>query len=58
MRVETSAITKGSDKMIKSFKDLDIYRRGKELVKCVYKTTDKYPNQETNNVVSQLRRRV
>ena len=58
MRVETSTITKGSDVMIKSFKDLDIYRRGKEIVKDVYKMTDKYPNQETYNVVSQLRRSV
>ncbi len=59
MRVETSAITKESDNVIKSFKDLDIYKRSsKEMVKEVYKITDKYPNQEMYNVVSQLRRSV
>ena len=44
--------------MIKNFKDLDIYQRSKELVKQVYVKTDKYPNKEMYNVVSQLRRSV
>ena len=42
--------------MIKSFKDLEIYRRSKELVKETYRITDKYPEREKYNVVSQLRR--
>ena len=58
MRVETSAITKGSGTMIKSFKDLAIYQRSKELVKSVYRKTDNYPVKEMYNVVSQLRRSV
>ena len=44
--------------MIKSFKELEIYRRSKELVKETYKITDKYPEREIYNVVSQLRRSV
>ena len=49
---------KGSEVMIKSFKDLEIYRRSKELVKETYRVTDKYPEREIYNVVSQLRRSV
>ena len=44
--------------MIKSFKDLVIYQRSKEMVKLVYQKTDDYPVKEIYNVVSQLRRSV
>ena len=45
-------------KMITSFKELDIYKRSKELLKQVYQITDKYPEQEKYNVISQLRRSI
>ena len=44
--------------MITSFKELDIYKRSKELLKQVYQITDKYPEQEKYNVISQLRRSI
>ena len=44
--------------MIQNFKDLQIYIRSKELVLRIYKITDKYPNNEKYNVISQLRRSV
>ena len=44
--------------MIQNFKDLQIYQRSKELVLEIYKMTDKYPNDEKYNVISQLRRSV
>ena len=42
--------------MITSFKDLEIYKRSKELLKRVYQITDKFPEREKYNVISQLRR--
>ena len=44
--------------MITSFKKLDIYKRSKELLKQVYQITDKYPEREKYNVISQLRRSI
>ena len=44
--------------MIQNFKDLQIYKRSKELVLKIYKITDRYPNEEKYNVISQLRRSV
>ena len=44
--------------MIQSFKDLQIYIRSKGLVKEIYKITDRYPEKEKYNVISQLRRSV
>ena len=44
--------------MIKSFKELEIYKRSKELLKEVYKVTEKYPTTERNNIISQLRRSI
>ena len=44
--------------MIKSFKELEIYRRSKEMVKEVYRITEKYPEKEKYNVISQLRRSI
>ena len=44
--------------MIKSFKDLEIYKRSKDLVKTTYKMITKYPEKETYNVVSQLKRSI
>ena len=42
--------------MIQSFKDLEIYQRSKEFVKDIYKVTERYPEREKYNVISQLRR--
>ena len=44
--------------MIQSFKDLDIYQKSKKLVKDIYVITERYPEQEKYNVISQLRRSV
>ena len=44
--------------MIKSFKELEIYKRSKELLKQVYQITEKYPEREKYNVISQLRRSI
>ena len=44
--------------MIKSFKELEIYKRSKELLKRVYQITEKYPEREKYNIISQLRRSI
>ena len=44
--------------MIKSYKDLEIYQRSKELVKEIYKITERYPESEKYNIISQLRRSI
>ena len=44
--------------MITSFKELEIYKRSKELLKLVYQITDKFPEREKYNVISQLRRSI
>ena len=45
-------------KMITSFKELDIYRRSKDLLKEIYRITERYPEYEKYNVISQLRRSI
>ena len=42
--------------MIKSFKDLEIYKSSKEMLKAIYKITEKYPETEKYNIISQLKR--
>ena len=44
--------------MIRNFKDLEIYQKSKELVKDIYMMTERYPEEEKYNVISQLRRSV
>ena len=44
--------------MIQSFKDFEIYQKSKKLLMDIYKITEKYPEQEKYNVISQLRRSV
>jgi len=44
--------------MINSFKEMQIYARSKELLKQVYQVTEKYPEREKYNVISQLRRSI
>jgi four helix bundle protein len=41
---------------ITSFKDLDIWRKGIELVKEIYMITGKFPNNELYVLTSQMRR--
>lgn len=41
---------------IKSFTDLITWQKGHQLVKAIYKTTDKFPNKETFALTSQMRR--
>lgn len=41
---------------IKTFRELDIWRKGIELVKVVYKATSRFPNHELYTLVSQMRR--
>ncbi len=44
------------DKKIKTYRDLDIWKAGIELVKDIYRLTDKFPRQEMYGIVSQMRR--
>ena len=41
---------------IRTYRDLDIWNAGIELVKDTYKLTEKFPKQETYGLVSQMRR--
>lgn len=41
---------------IKNFRELDIWKKGIELVKKVYKITEKFPNHELYGLTSQMRR--
>jgi four helix bundle protein len=41
---------------IKSFRDLDVWKKGIDIVKDVYKTTGSFPKQETFGLVSQMQR--
>ncbi|MCK5707847.1 MAG: four helix bundle protein [Candidatus Aureabacteria bacterium] len=42
--------------MVKSYKDLDVWRRSISIVKEVYLVTKKYPKEEIFTLVSQMRR--
>jgi four helix bundle protein len=44
------------DKKIKTYRDLNIWNLGIELVKDVYKLTGMFPKQEMYGIVSQMRR--
>ena len=41
---------------IKTYRDLDIWKKGIEVVKDVYKSTEKLPKQEVYGLISQMRR--
>jgi four helix bundle protein len=43
-------------KKIKTYRDLNIWNVGVELVKEIYKSTEKFPREELYGLVSQLRR--
>ena len=38
------------------YKDLEVWKRGIDLVKQVYLVTEKFPNSETYGITSQIRR--
>ena len=44
------------EKKIRTYRDLNIWKAAIELVKSVYKTTDKFPRQEIYGLISQMRR--
>ncbi|MFZ0035184.1 MAG: four helix bundle protein [Sedimentisphaerales bacterium] len=41
---------------IRTYRDLDIWKMGIELVKDIYKSTEQFPRQEMYGLVSQMRR--
>ncbi|MCJ7729015.1 MAG: four helix bundle protein [Sedimentisphaerales bacterium] len=41
---------------IETYRDLEIWKKGIEVVKGIYKLTEKFPKQETYGLVSQMRR--
>ncbi len=43
-------------KKIKTYRDLNIWKVGIELVKDIYRSTEKFPKQEMYGIVSQMRR--
>jgi four helix bundle protein len=43
-------------KRIQTYRDLNIWTAGIELVKDIYRLTEKFPKQETYGIVSQMRR--
>jgi len=44
------------DKKIETYRDLNIWKAGIELVKDIYRLTEKFPKQEIYGIVSQMRR--
>ncbi len=44
--------------MIKSFKDLNAWKKAYELILIIYKTTEKFPKKEMFVITSQIRRAV
>jgi four helix bundle protein len=44
------------EKKIRTYRDLHIWKKGIEVVKDTYKTTDKFSRQEMYGLVSQMRR--
>ena len=43
-------------KKIHNFRDLELWKLGKEIVLDVYRMTGKFPKEETYGLVSQMRR--
>lgn len=44
------------ERKIRTYRNLDIWNKGIEIVKGIYKTTEKLPKQETYGLISQMRR--
>lgn len=43
-------------KIVKTYKDLDVFKGGYELSLCIYKLTTSYPKHEIYGMTSQIRR--
>ena len=43
---------------IKSFEDLQVWQKTRELVKSIYKITSNFPKEEKFNIIDQLRRAI
>jgi four helix bundle protein len=41
---------------IKSYRDLEIWKKGIEIVKDIYRMTEDFPNHETYGLIGQMRR--
>ena len=55
MRIAWKKVMSGK---IRTYRDLDIWKVGIQLVKDVYKLTEQFPKQEIYGLVSQMRRAV
>jgi four helix bundle protein len=44
------------ERKIRTYRGLDIWTKGIEIVKNIYKSTDKFPKHETYGLISQMRR--
>jgi four helix bundle protein len=44
------------EKKIRTYRDLNIWKKAIELVKSIYKTTDKFPREEIYGLTSQMRK--
>lgn len=55
-RIEFQLEEKVMEKKIRTYRDLDIWKKGIETVKDVYRTTGKFPKVETYGLISQMRR--
>ena len=44
------------DEKIRNFRDLDVWKKGIEIVKDVYKTTEGFPKQEFYGLANQMQR--
>ncbi len=44
------------ERKIRTYRDLDIWTKGIEIVKDIYKSTEKLPKQEIYGLISQMRR--
>jgi len=47
---------KQMDKKIKNFRDLDIWKKGIEIVKDIYKTVKEFPKLELYSLTNQMQR--
>jgi four helix bundle protein len=46
----------GGDNMIKSYKDLEVWKNGMEIVDIIYDITGKFPKSELYSLTDQMRR--
>jgi four helix bundle protein len=42
--------------MIKNYKDLEVWKKGMDIVDCIYDATEKFPNNEIYSLTNQMRR--